>query len=105
MYNDKDLKTLREQLYMAIGFMSTTNDGVAHHGSNWWAGDMPAHPEEYNPQEWEQENFPIWKIWDSYISELNSAMSVYPENTDLQTKLSEAKNLPIADLLAHTEYD
>ncbi len=92
---NKDLDTLREQLKLASTFMETTKDpDNPHRGAWWWAGDMPAHPDEYEPEDWEKMNKPIWQVWNEYLYELKCC--------GLYARLNKALELPIADLLADT---
>lgn len=95
MKREKELAILREQLGQMIAFMQATIDPAnPHRGAWWWAGDVPAHPELYEPDDWEVANKPIWQVWDQFLGDLRSA--------GLTDRLKEAQELPIADLLADT---
>jgi hypothetical protein len=95
MYSEKDLSILREQLIILDDFMRDTVDPEnPHRGAWWWAGDLPALPELYEPVDWEEANRSIEVIFGEYLYEL--------EKAGLTEKLEQAKELPIADLLACT---
>jgi hypothetical protein len=87
-----DLKCLRRQLALAIDFAEATpNDGMPHHSACWWAGDFPAYPQDYAPDDWQKHNRPIWAVWEDYVATL--------EDQGLDDYADLAKQLPIADLL------
>ena len=90
MNNEKRMETLRTQLALAIEFMEQTPGVPRQH--SWWTGDMPASPELYDPTSWGARNYPIWSIWDDFISDLDS--------NGLHDRVKLAYELPIADLLA-----
>jgi hypothetical protein len=95
MYSEKDLSILREQLVTLGEFMRDTVDPEhPHRKAWWWTSDLPAYPELYEPVDWERANKSIEVIFGEYLYEL--------EKAGLTEKLEQAKELPIADLLACT---
>lgn len=96
-YTEKELAILREQLEIMEQFVADTpDDGNSWHDSLWWGGDLPADMGTYVPQEWQEENKPIWVIWDEYLYELEHMDGV----PAIQEYFLKAKELEIADLLA-----
>ena len=89
---DRDLVEIRFQLVYAIAFMAQTDDGIHEDGEWWWAREMPAYPCEYVPEEWNETNWCMEKIWDNFFSDLLRA--------GLHERYEQARQLPIADLLA-----
>jgi hypothetical protein len=87
---DGDLKEIRLQLCYALAFMWQTDDGK--HDGLWWAGKMPGYPTEYDPEEWNDDNWYMEKIWDEFLADLKDA--------GLYERYWQARDLPIADLLA-----
>ena len=89
---ERDLVEIRLQLVGAIAFMAQTDDGIHENGEWWWANLMPAYPCEYVPEDWNEANWCMEKIWDDFLSDLKSA--------GLEGRCKQARELPIADLLA-----
>lgn len=89
---DDDLRALRLQLATMIAFMHETQGPKGHQDGLWWSGDMPAFPSEYNPASWQEDSWPIWKLWSEFRDEL--------KEIGLMTRYNETQKLPVADLLA-----
>lgn len=90
---ERDLVVLREQLKTAIEFMEATPCVEKHHNRLWWLGNMPACPDRWDPISWERTQFPIWSIWDDYLSALKDA--------GLDEYYKAAHEVEIADLLEY----
>jgi len=96
-YTEKGLAVLREQLDIMEQFIADTpNDGNKGHDSLWWGGDLPADIDTYTPRDWQEENKPVFMIWDEYLYELQHMDGV----PIIQEYFLKARELEIGDLLA-----
>lgn len=92
-----------EQLYTAMQFMADTPCVADYHTELWWTGEMPAHPELYDPEDWEESNWPIWKVWDLYLAYLYDEADKH-ESIELWEHYCKAFDLQITDLLQENEF-
>ena len=92
-----ELQMIRKQLKQAIQFANSTPT----HDPLWWAGEVPAYPDEYVSEEWQEENKPFWQVWEEYLEEL-TAEANRTELPELYEHLEKAGRLPIQDLLSES---
>lgn len=90
MPNEKDLRTIREQLIRMDKFMRETPDD--RYGGFRYTGPMPASPDYYDPARWQALHEPIWIIWRDYLLVL--------EHEGFSDYRALADKLDVADLLA-----
>lgn len=69
--NLSEIEEVRDQLHLMTQYMEDTpNYGSIIRDRVWWAGEMPAEPLYYVPQEWQDHNRPIALLWNDYLGEL-----------------------------------
>jgi hypothetical protein len=95
--NLSEIEEVRDQLHLMTQYMEDTPDyGNIVRDRIWWAGEMPASPEYYVPQDWQSKNRPIVLLWIDYLAELKQ----FDERRLAEAKEKEDKFL---DLLIASE--
>jgi len=99
-------RELQQQLLKMSKFMGSTCevDPKPRHDDIWWAGDMPSYPEQWEAEDWQQCNDPIFVIWDRFLRDLR-AEALETKRKELQEHYEQAKEVTreCADLLAASE--
>lgn len=78
------LRHLQAQVKTIIAFteyLASLQEAAPMHTALWWGGDLPAHPDTYEPHAWQSSGAdPVFRIWDNLLRDL--------------TGLVEARDLP-----------
>jgi len=92
-----DIEEIRDQLHLMTQYMEDTPSyGSVIRDRIWWAGKMPALPELYVPQSWQESNRPIALLWNDYLGDLKH----FDDHRLLEAKRKEDEFL---DLLIASE--
>lgn len=67
---------------------------MAIKGMMWYGGDLPAEPDLYEPEDWQTDNIPVYRVFENAVGELEH--DGYPEYAE------KLRNLPIDVLLAES---